>query len=143
MTHSVPDRASPPSEASVGELMTRLSEQTSRLVRDELALAQLEIKDSAKQAGKGAGLLSGAGVLALYGLGAAIATAIIALALVLPLWASALIVTAVLFVAAGIAALVGRKEIQQVSPTPQRAVDNVSRDVEEVQEARHRDHTRS
>lgn len=143
MTHSVPDRASPPSEASVGELMTRLSEQTSRLVRDELALAQLEMKDSAKQAGKGAGLLSGAGVLALYGLGAAIATAIIALALVLPLWASALIVTAVLFVAAGIAALVGKKEIQQVSPTPQRAVDNASRDVEEVQEARHRDHTRS
>lgn len=143
MTNSVPDRASPPSEASVGELMTRLSEQTSRLVRDELALAQLEIKDAAKQAGKGAGLLSGAGLLALYGLGAAIATAIIALALVLPLWASALIVTAVLFLAAGIAALLGKKEVQQVSPTPQRAVDNVTRDVEEVQEARHRDHTRS
>jgi hypothetical protein len=143
MTNSVPDRGSPPSEASVGELMTRLSEQTSRLVRDELALAQLELKDTAKQAGKGAGLLSGAGLLALYGLGAAIATAIIALALVLPLWASALIVTAVLFLAAGIAALVGKKEVQQVDPTPRRAVDNVSRDVEEVQEARHRDHTRS
>jgi membrane protein implicated in regulation of membrane protease activity len=80
-------------------------------------------------------------VLALYGLGAAIATAIIALALVLPLWASALIVTAVLFVAAGVAALLGKKEVEQVSPTPQRTVDNVARDVEQVQEARHRDHT--
>jgi uncharacterized membrane protein YqjE len=143
MSNRVPDRASPPpgspNEPSVGELMTRLSEQTSRLVRDELALAQVELKNTAKQAGKGAGLLSGAGVLALYGLGAAIATAIIALALVLPLWASALIVTGVLFVAAGVAALLGKKEVEQVSPTPQRTVENVSRDVEQVQEARHRE----
>jgi hypothetical protein len=145
MTSRVPDRASPPpappDEASVGELMTRLSEQTSRLVRDELALAQVELKNTAQQAGKGAGLLSGAGVLALYGLGAAIATAIIALGLVLPLWLSALIVTAVLFVAAGMAGLLGKKEVEQVSPTPQRTVENVARDVEQVQEARHRDHT--
>jgi len=144
MSNRAPDRSSPPpgppAEASVGELMTRLSEQTSRLVRDELALAQVELKATAKQAGKGAGLLSGAGVLALFGLGAAIATAIIALALVLPLWASALIVTAVLFLAAGVAGLLGKKEVEQVSPTPQRTVDNVSRDVEQVQEARHRDH---
>lgn len=145
MANRVPDRTSPPpgrpAEPSMGELMTRLSEQTSRLVRDELALAQVELTNTAKQAGKGAGLLSGAGVLALYGLGAAIATAIIALALVLPLWASALIVTAVLFLAAGVAGLLGKKEVEQVSPTPQRTVDNVARDVEQVQEARHRDHT--
>ena len=145
MSNRVPDRTSPPpgppADASVGELMTRLSEQTSRLVRDELALAQVELKNTAKQAGKGAGLLSGAGVLALYGLGAAIATAIIALALVLPLWASALIVTVVVFLAAGVAGLLGKKEVEQVSPTPQRTVENVSRDVEQVQEARHRDHT--
>lgn len=142
MSGSEPGRRPPPADASVGELMTRLSEQTSRLVRDELALAQIELRDTAKQAGKGAGLLSGAGVLALFGLGAGIATAIIALALVLPLWASALIVTAVLFVAAGIAALMGRKEVQQVSPTPERTVTNVKRDVEEVQEARHHGDTR-
>jgi uncharacterized membrane protein YqjE len=135
-------RGSPAGEPTVGELMTRLSEQTSHLVRDELALAQIELRDTAKQAGKGAGLLSGAAVLAWFGLGAAIATAIIALALVLPLWASALIVTAVVFVAAGVLGLMGRNETQKVSPTPERTVGNVKRDVEEVQEARHRDHTR-
>lgn len=128
-------------DPSVGQLMTQLSEQTSRLVRDEMALAQLELKQTARQAGKGAGLLSGAGVLALFGVGAAIATGIIALALVLPLWAAALIVTAVLFIAAGIAGLLGKKQVQQVSPTPDRAVANTKLDVEEVQEARHRDDT--
>lgn len=118
--------------------MTQLSEQTSRLVRDELALAQVELKNTAKKAGSGAGLLGAAGVLALFGFGAAVATAIIALALLLPAWASALIVTALLFAAAGVAALLGR-QVQQVSPTPERAVANVKLDVEELQEARHRD----
>lgn len=133
--------ASPPADPSVGQLMTQLSEQTSRLVRDELALAQVELKNTAKQAGMGAGLLGGAGVLALFGLGAAIATAIIALALLLPAWASALIVTAVLLAGAGVAGLMGKKQVQQVSLTPDRAVANVKLDAEEVQEARHRDHT--
>ncbi|WP_240519694.1 phage holin family protein [Amycolatopsis antarctica] len=120
--------------------MTRLSEQTSRLVRDELQLAQTEIKASAKHAGVGAGLFGVAGVLAWFGAGAIITTAIAALALTLPVWASALIVGAVLLIAAGIAALAGKKQVRQTSPTPERTLGNVKRDVQEVQEARHRDH---
>lgn len=130
------DRAPTPTDPSVGQLITRLSEQTSRLVREELQLAQLELKETAKHAGLGAGLFSAAGLLGLFGLGALIATAIIALALLLPLWASALIVTAVLFLAAGVAGLLGKKQVQQVAPTPERTVANVKRDVDEIKEAR-------
>ncbi len=83
------------------------------------------------------GLFSAAGVLALFGVGALVATAIIALALVLPLWLSALIVTVVLFVAAGVVALLGRSQVQQASPTPEQTIENVKRDVHAVQEARH------
>ncbi len=122
---------------STGELLIQLSEQTSRLVRDELALAQIELKNTAKHAGIGLGLFSAAGVLALFGVGALVATAIIALALVLPLWLSALIVTVVLFVAAGVVALLGRSQVQQASPTPEQTIENVKRDVHAVQEARH------
>jgi len=104
-------------------------------------LAKVELTNSAKHAGLGAGLFSVAGVLAWFGLGALIATAIIALDLVLPLWAAALIVTVVLFVAAGIAALVGKKQVQQVTPTPERTVENVKLDVQEVKESRSHDHT--
>ena len=106
MSHEV-GVGSTPADPSVGELVTQLSEQTSRLVRDELRLAQIELKNSAKHAGLGAGLFSVAGLLALFGLTTLIATAIIALALVLPLWLSALIVAVVLFIFAGIAVLVG------------------------------------
>lgn len=124
-------------DPSVGQLLVRLSEQSSRLVRDELALARIELKDTVKHAGIGVGLFSAAGVLAVLGLGALVATAIIALALVLPLWASALIVTVVLFVAAGVAGLLGRNQVQQASPTPEQTIENVKRDVHAVQEARH------
>jgi len=128
-------------DLSTGQLMSQLSEQTSRLVRSELQLAKVELTNSAKHAGLGAGLFSVAGVLAWFGLGALIGTAIIALDLVLPLWAAALIVTLVLFVAAGIAALVGKNQVQQVTPTPERTVENVKLDVQEVKESRSHDHT--
>jgi uncharacterized membrane protein YqjE len=128
-------------DLSTGQLISQLSEQTSTLVRSELALAKVELTNSAKHAGLGAGLFSVAGVLAWFALGAMIATAIIALDLVLPLWAAALIVTLVLFVAAGIAALVGKKQVQQVTPTPERTVENVKLDVQEVKESRSHDHT--
>ncbi|HET7327575.1 MAG TPA: phage holin family protein, partial [Nocardioidaceae bacterium] len=64
-----------------------------------------------------------------------IACAVLALILVLPAWLSALIVAAVLFVIAGLAALMGRSKVQQATPVqPTRAMDSVKRDVEEVKE---------
>lgn len=123
-------------DASVGELVTRLSEQTARLVRDEMKLAQREMQATAKHAGLGAGMFSGAGLIALYGLAAAITGAIAALALVLPVWGSALVVAGALFLVAGIAALVGKKQFDQVSAKPERTVRSVQRDVEELKERR-------
>ena len=67
----------------MGELMTQLSSQTSRLVRDEMRLAQKEFVESAKHAGIGAGLFSAAGLVAVFGLGSLIAAAIAALSLAL------------------------------------------------------------
>jgi hypothetical protein len=124
-------------DPSITELMTQLSSQTSRLVRDELRLAQKEFSNSAKHAGIGAGIFSGAGLLAVFGFGALITAAIAALALVLDVWAAALIVAVVLLAAAGIAALVSKKQLEQASPTPERTVANVKQDINEVKEARH------
>lgn len=124
----------PPEEPSVADLVDRLSEQTSRLVRDELRLARAEYTEKAKQGGTAAGLFGAGAVLAWFGLGALIAAAILLLALVLPAWAAALIVTAVIFAAAGIAALLGKKKTQGLSPTPERTVATVRRDADEIKE---------
>lgn len=128
---------SPAADASLGELLSQLSAQTSRLVRDEIRLAQKEFQDSARHAGAGAGLISVAGLLAVFGLLALIAAAVAALSLVLPVWAAALIVGAVLLVIAGIAALVSRREIEQVTPAAPQTVTSVKKDIDEVKGAAH------
>lgn len=118
-------------DASVGELLARASEQTTRLIRDELRLAQAELAQKGKRAGLGAGLFGGAGVFAVYGLGALVAAAILGLAQAMDAWLAALIVTAALFVVAGIAALVGKKNIAEATPpVPTEAVSGLKQDLD-------------
>lgn len=129
--------ARPTTDQSTSQLVQKASEQISRLVRDEIALAKAELTEKGKHAGKGAGLFGGGGVLAMYGVGAMFATIIIALDLVLPLWLAALIVTVVLFVAAGILALLGKKQVDQAgTPEPKDAIfASAKADVDEVKHA--------
>lgn len=127
----------PDADAPIGELIAQLSAQTTRLVRDEMRLAQREFTESAKHAGRGAGIISAAGIAAMFGLASVVTAAIAALALAVPVWAAALIVAAILFVSAGIAALVSKKQLEQAFPTPERTVANVKQDIEEVKGARH------
>ena len=124
-------------DPSIGELMSQLSSQVSRLIRDELRLAEKEFQESAKHAGIGAGLFSVAGLMAFFGAAAVIAAAVAGLALVLPVWAAAHVVGAILFVGAGIAALVGRSQAQEVTPTAPRTVATVKADIQELKDARH------
>jgi hypothetical protein len=126
-------------DQSTAELVSRLSEQVTTLVRDELSLARIEMTEKGKKAGKGAGLLGGAGVIALYGVGALLVTAGAALSLVMPVWAAALIVAVALFCGAGITALAGRSEVRQaVPPTPDAAIASGRRDVNEFMTAARR-----
>jgi uncharacterized membrane protein YqjE len=129
--------------ASTQELMSRLSEQSTRLIHDELSLARVELSEKAKQVGLGAGLFSTAGLLALFGLGTLIAAAVLGLAEAVPAWLSALIVALVIFAAAGVAALLGKRKVDEgTPPIPERTLENVKRDVAEVKEARSRDNSR-
>ena len=77
------------------------------------------------------------GLLAFLGAATVIAAAVAALSLVSAVWASALIVGAVLFVAAGVAALVGRRQAQEVMPAAPRTVETVKADIQELKDARH------
>jgi uncharacterized membrane protein YqjE len=120
-------------ELPVGELVQRMSQQTASLVRQELQLAQIEMKEKGKRAGLGAGMFGGAGVFALYGVGALIATLVLVLATFLEPWIAAAIVTAVLFAIAGVLALTGKKEIDQATPAaPEQAIESTKQDVDEL-----------
>ncbi|WP_306214739.1 phage holin family protein [Actinoplanes sp. RD1] len=128
-----------PDDSSTGALVSQMSEQVSTLVREELALARTEMVEKGKKAGKGAGLLGGAGVIALYGLGALFVTIGAALALVWPAWLAALTVTVLVLVIAGVAALLGKKQVSEATPpAPTDAIDSTKRDVDAVKRAAHR-----
>jgi hypothetical protein len=121
----------PQQEAPVGELIKQLSEQTSRLVRQELELARTELTIKGKRAGAGAGMFGGAGVLGLYALGALTAAVIAALSLAMDTWLAALIVAVVYGAAAGIAALMGKRKVQEaMPPVPEESVESVKEDVQ-------------
>jgi uncharacterized membrane protein YqjE len=120
---------------STAALVRQAAEQISRLVRDELALAKVEMTEKGKKAGVGAGLLGGGGLVALYGVAALLTAIVLGLAEAMPAWLAALIVAVLLFAVAGVLAVFGRKEVQQAAPpVPQEAVDSVKADIDEVKE---------
>jgi len=127
------------SAESAGELVRDLTEQVSRLIRDELKLAEYEMTRKARRLGRGAGMFGGGGLCALYGVGCLLAAAIIALALVIPAWAAALVIGAVLLAVAGAAALAGRSQLSRATPPlPEQATASVKADVAEIKERAHR-----
>jgi putative superfamily III holin-X len=124
-------RNGPGAEASAGELVKQLSEQTSRLVRQEMELAKTELAIKGKRAGIGAGMFGTAGLLGLYAVGALITAAIAALATAVDTWLAALIVAVVLGAAAGVAALMGKNKVQEaMPPVPEDSVESVKEDVQ-------------
>jgi uncharacterized membrane protein YqjE len=119
--------------ASTSELVQRLGEQVSRLVRDELRLARAELADKGRRAGIGAGLLGGGGLIALYGVAAVLAGVILLLAQVMWDWLAAVLVGVVLLAVAGVLALQGRSKVRQATPPlPEQAVDSVRADIDEI-----------
>jgi len=122
-------------ERSVGELVKEISELVPRLVRDELKLAQVEMTSKGKQAGLGAGLLGGSGLIALYGLACILACVIALISIVLPVWLAALIIGAALLAVSGGAALAGKGRLQKAAPpVPQEAVGSAQADIKEIKE---------
>lgn len=106
----------PPEERSLSEVLGAVVEDVTDLVRTELDLARAELKQEAGRAGKGAGLLGGAAVAGHLVLALASVVVIALLDLALPLWAAALIVTALWTVVAAVLALLGRRELQRSNP---------------------------
>ncbi|WP_344074214.1 phage holin family protein [Streptomyces crystallinus] len=123
----------------MGELVQRAAQQLTELVRGELRLAQAEMKEKGKRYGKGGGLFGGAGVVGFLMAQSLVATAIAALAVPLPVWAAALIVTAVLGVVAAVMAMLGKKQVGRAAPpVPEQTIENVKADVAEIKESAHR-----
>lgn len=123
-------------EDTVGELVARLSEQVSRLVRNELALAEAEAKQRGKRAGAAFGALGFGGLLAYFGAAAFVTAAVLAFSTVMRPWAGALAVGAFAFVLSGLFGTPGLWVMRRAARGVGReSIENVKADVETVREA--------
>jgi Putative Actinobacterial Holin-X, holin superfamily III len=131
MTSRYPDDPGDLRERPIGELLKQLSEETTRLVHQELELAKAELTQKGRQAGLGAGLFGAAGAIGLLAAAALTACFILALDAVMPVWLAALIVAVVYGAVAAILALRGRDRIKQaVPPVPEQTIETVKEDLE-------------
>jgi hypothetical protein len=131
MTSQYPEDAGDLRERPIGELLKQLSEETTRLVHQELELAKAELTQKGKQAGLGAGLFGAAGAIGLLAAAALTACFILALDAVMPAWLAALIVAVVYGAIAAVLALRGRNRVKQaVPPVPEQTIETVKEDME-------------
>ena len=118
-------------DATWGDLSNELTAQLSRLVRDEIQLAQVEISEKGTRLGRGARLMGAGGLLALFGFGCLVAAAIVALDLAWATWLAALVVGGILLVVAGIAIQTGRGQLRHgAPPVPSDAIASTREDIE-------------
>lgn len=132
---STPAPQASDADGSVSELVSRASRQISELVREEMQLARAEMADKGRRYGKGGGLYGAAGLTGILAAQAFAATCVAALALLLPVWASALIMTAVLAAGAAVLARSGKKQVAKAgTPAPEQTIDSLKADLAEIKE---------
>ena len=118
-------------ERPLGEIARDLTRDVSLLVRQEVALAKAEMAEKGRVAAPGLGMIGGAGVVALMAAGALTAFLILVLSIVLPEWASALVVGAVLAATAYVLGRSGKERVAEAGkPVPEQTIETVKEDVE-------------
>jgi Flp pilus assembly protein TadB len=131
MSSQVPGDTEDLHDRSLGELLKQLSEQTTRLVHQELELAKAELQQKGRQAGMGAGMFGGAGALGLAALCALTARFLPSPNAVMPAWLAALIVAVVYGIIAFVLVKQGQARIKRATPpVPEQTIETVKEDVE-------------
>ena len=120
-------------DRSLGTIIKELMENISTLFRSEIALLKWELKDTVAKLGGGIGLFAGALFLALVGVAFLFVTIVLGLvALGVPPWLSALIVAVVLFVVAGVLAMMGKRKFAAAQFVPTQSVEQIKSDFETI-----------
>jgi hypothetical protein len=118
---------------TIGTIVKELMENISTLFRSEIALLKWELKDTFAKVGTGAGLFAGAAFVAIFGVAFLFVTILLVLVRIgVPAWLSALIVTIVLFVVAGVLAMIGKKKFAAAQFVPKESVEQIKSDINTI-----------
>jgi hypothetical protein len=120
----------PATDASLGQLFSGLTTDMSELVRDELALAKVELKEEISKVGRAGGMFGGAALAAYMTVVLLSFAAAWGLAEVMAIGWAFLIVTAIWGAAAALLYLRGREQLDKVHPKPEQTIDTLKEDVQ-------------
>ena len=121
------------SDRTLGSIIKDLTADFSTLFRSEIALLKLEIRDMLAKVGGGGAMMAGALVMAMLGMAFLFVTLVLGLvALGVPAWLSALIITLVLFAGAAVLAIMGKKKFEAVKFVPSESVEHIKSDIEAI-----------
>ena len=115
-------------ERSIGELFSELANETSTLIRQEVALAQVEITQKATSAGKNVGYLAAGGFVGYAGLLAIIAGVIMGLSYFIPAWLAAIIVGAIIAVVSYVLVSSALTSLRNMDVKPTETVESIKED---------------
>ena len=115
-------------DRSLGELFSDLTREMSTLVRQEVALAKTEMTEKASVFGKNAAMLVVGGALLYAAFLALVATCVLALAIALPWWLAALIMTIIVAIIGGVLAWLGVENLKKSQLAPTKTVDTLKED---------------
>ena len=133
------DLRPPRSDESLGELVQNASQQASTLIRDEVALAKVELREDIREAVAGITLFSAAGVMALLSVLMLSAAAAFGIGRAFGehwAWVGFLIVGVVYLLVAGIAGLMGKKKAEEIPPPAPRSTRQAKQTAEAMKEMR-------
>jgi hypothetical protein len=117
-------------QQGIGELIGEITSDLSRLFRQEVDLAKAEMRQEAKKAGKGAGMLAGAGVAALLVLILLSFALVYALDAIMPQGWAAFIVAVLWAIIGAVLYGAGRKQMKTVDPVPRQTAETLKEDAQ-------------
>jgi protein-S-isoprenylcysteine O-methyltransferase Ste14 len=117
-------------QKGIGELIGEITSDLSQLFRQELDLAKAELRQEAKKAGKGSGMLAGAGIAALLVLILLSFALVYALDAVMPQGWAAFIVAVLWAIIGAVLYSMGRKQLKTVDPVPRQTTETLKEDAQ-------------
>lgn len=120
-------------DRSVTQILQDITGNVQQIIRSEVTLAKIELKQEAAQTARASVPLLGGTIAALYGAGFLLLACVFALEIVLDAWAAALIVGAGVCIIGAILANVGLNRLRRVTPTPERTVATIKENAQWVQ----------
>jgi uncharacterized membrane protein YqjE len=126
--------ATPQTQRTVSDVLQDIIGNVQQIIRSEFRLAKAELKEKADRASKPAVFVASGALITVYGLGFLFLAAVYGLAVVMPEWAAALIVGAVLSIIGVMVLSSGRAKLKAIDPTPDKTVQTLKENVQWAKE---------